>query len=92
LAGQDKVWGNFNQRFQDESSSMGPRMREHEGRGLASLVPEGNQVQIQRSGFVDDLLGLSTKVAFEILEFGQQGLGCFVPQRLKTGDGIHEGR
>ena len=65
LAWQHKIRRYLPQRSQDESTKMGSGMRQDEPFSLLRDTLKGEEVQIQRTRFIQDCLRLTTELLFE---------------------------
>ena len=72
LAREDQGRGNFGERFQDETPLNGARMGQDKRRGIASFRAESNQIEIDRTGFVEDLLRGAPEFFFKGLQYEKE--------------------
>lgn len=91
-AGEVEVGIEFGQGGEHKAALMGPRMGEDEGRGVAGLEAEGDQVEVERAGFVQGLFRLAAEVPFEGLEASQQTFRGLRRERGEDGDRVEEDR
>lgn len=74
VSGKDEIRSDFVERRQNEETLMRPRMREGElGRVFHEIV-EGDDVDVQRPGFVGLFLGTAAKRSLNGLALGEEGL------------------
>ena len=71
LAGQNGVWGDFTEWLKHEAALVPAGMWERELRGFAGFIAKGNNIQVQRARLVEYFLGLSPKLHFQCLQFGE---------------------
>jgi len=91
LAGQHEAGGDLIKRLQDKPPLMGAWMRQCQFRSGAGLASERDQVQIERAGFVENLLGLASKFFFDDLEFRKQRFRCLARLRRQAHDSVYKG-
>src|SRR5438045_1446508 len=63
LSGQDQAGRQFAEGLQHKAARVRPRMRQAQPRRTARLRREGDQVEIQLAGFVQNLPGLPAELA-----------------------------
>ena len=88
LPGENEVRGNLRQRLEHKPALVGSGVRKNKNIAVPHLVPESNQVEIQRAGFVQRLLRPAAKFLFQGLQFGQQRIRRFARSRLQAHDRI----
>jgi hypothetical protein len=71
-----------------------PQVRAGMGQGQlragADLVAEGDEVEVQRAGLVEDALWAAAKFALEFLEAGKEGFGGLARAGPEPNDGVEE--
>lgn len=74
MSGKNEPGGNFVERRQNEETLMRPRMREDEPGGVFHETPEGDDVNVQRPGFVGLFFGAAAESSLNGLALGKEGL------------------
>lgn len=74
MSGKDELGGNFAERRQNEETLMRPRMRDDELGGVFNEAVEGDDVNVQRTGFVRLFFETAAKVSLNGLALGEEGL------------------
>lgn len=74
VSGKDELGSDFVERRQNEESLMRPRMREGELGRVFNEVVEGDDVNVQRPGFVGLFFGTAAEVSLNGLALGEEGL------------------
>ena len=83
---------NLGERLEDESAVAGAGVGELECWGVALFLAEGDQVEIDRAGFVDDFFRLPAEFFFESLKFGEEGFRRFVREGFEGRNGVDKQR
>ena len=74
MSGKDELGSDFVERRQNEEASMRPRMGEGELGRVFNKVVEGDDVNVQRPGFVGLFFGTTAKSSLNGLASGKEGL------------------
>lgn len=74
VSGKDELGSDFVERRQNEEALVRPRMREDELGGVFNEAVEGDDVNVQRPGFVRLFLGTAAEVSLNGLALGEEGL------------------
>jgi len=54
------------------------------------LGAEGDEVEVEGAGFVEELLWAAAELTFQFLEAGQEGFGGFVRAGEESDDGVEK--
>src|SRR5881396_1637504 len=92
LTRQEKVRRDLVEGRQHEPAQMSSWMGQDESGGRTGLRAESEEIEIQRTWFVEHLLGLATKFCFQGLELGQQGFRRLAGARSQAYHGVNEWR
>lgn len=74
MSGKDELGSDFVERRQNEEALMRPRMGEGELGGVFNEAVEGDDVNVQRPGFVGLFLGTAAEFSLNGLALGKEGL------------------
>lgn len=89
MSGKDELGSNFAERRQNEETLMRPRMRKDKPGRVFNEAVEGNEINVQRPGFVGLFFGTAAKSSLNGLALGEECLrtGFLGKDYLKGGVG-----
>src|SRR5438552_4062129 len=90
LPWQDQIGRDFAERLQHESAQVRARVRQFQTLRIAHFLPKGNQVEIQRSRFVEHRLGPSTELPLQRLKLIEQVFRGCLGSRQEADDRVDE--
>ena len=80
----------FTHGFQNKSPQMSPGVGDDQLRGGSGFPAKGYNIQIKRTGFVQDFFWLAAKLFFQRLQPGEQGFRSFGGVWNQGANGIEE--
>ena len=92
VSGKDELGSDFVERRQNEEALMRPRMGEGELGRVFNEVVEGDDVNVQRPGFVGLFFGTAAKSSLNGLALGEEGLRPDFLGKNHLKNGVGKGR